>query len=206
MEPLASVDDVLNRYPGTLRPESKARIPYLLTDASVTVRSYCKQTFTAQTSTHRIRPIGDTVRLRQQPVVSVTSVGLVDTLTTSGVISLPLGSWVWDGGQEIWIGAIGRVINLPEEAFALLRRHTPLIEVVYGHGYATSPDDVVTVVCSMVLRVLDLPGPTSMTSNQVGPVAYSTSAEAREGILALNDAEKRILGQYRPSGTTVELR
>lgn len=206
MQPLASVDDVMARYPGVLPTTAVARIPVLLADASVAVRSWCIQDFTLETTTDRIRPIGSTVRLPQRPVQSVTAVSIVDTLQTGNVLNLPLGAWVWDGGEEVWIGAVQQVINLPDEVSWLLQNQVPLIEVVYSHGYATSPDPVVTVVCSMVIRSLDLPGPTAITDNTVGPVSYRTSNAAQEGILGLTDGEKRLLSRYRRAGTTVELR
>lgn len=207
-DPLATVADVQSRYPGPWSDSLAARVPSLLTDASTVVRTYTRQMFApASTSTtETIRPIGDRIRLRQSPVTAVTAVAMVDTLQTSGLLTLPMGAWMWDGGQEIWIGGITTVINVPDEITQLLQYQTPLMRVSYTHGYTTMPDPVVTVVCSMICRVLDTPGPTSAPSSTVGGLSYRLSATAQDGVLGLTDAEMRMLAPFRRVGTTVELR
>lgn len=206
MNPLATPDDVTARYPGTLSADQAARLPSLLADASTVVRSYTRQQFDPATTTERIRPIGERVLLRQRPVTAVTAVAIVDMLQNNNLLALPLGAWIWDGGQEIWIGAINPVINLPDDVTYLLQYETPLMQVTYQHGYGATPDDVVTVVCSMVCRVLDTPGPTSMSSSTVGALAYRLSPAAMDGVLGLTDGEMRMLAPFRRPATTVELR
>lgn len=207
-DPLATVADVQSRYPGPWSDSVATRVASLLVDASTVVRTYTRQTFSAAptTITETIRPIGDRLRLRQAPVTAVTAVGIVDTLQTNSLLVLPMGAWMWDGGQEIWIGAIQTVINLPDEITYLLQYQTPLMRVIYVYGYTTMPDPVVTVVCSMVCRVLDTPGPTSAPSSTVGGLSYRLSAAAQDGVLGLTDAEMRMLAPFRRAATTVELR
>ena len=206
MDPLITAEDVLTRYPGTLSTEQTAQLPALLTDASVTIRTYTRQTFTHETTTELIRPMGDRVRMRKCPVLAVTGVALVDTLQTGGLITLPMGAWMWDGGQEVWIGAIQTVINLPDEVTYLLQYQTPLMQVIYDHGYDIVPDIVITVGCSMVCRALDLPGPTSVATSAVGGVSYRLTGPAQDGVLGLTASEMRMLDTFRRVATTVELR
>lgn len=206
MNPLARIDDVASRYSGTLTDDQIPRVATLLADASTVVRSYTRKTFTVATTTENIRPVGDRIRLRQTPVTAVSAVGIVNTLQSGNLLALPLGAWIWDGGEEIWIGAINTVINLPDDVSHLLQYQTPLMQVTWSHGYATVPDGVVTVVCSMVCRVLDTPGPTSAPSTTVGALSYRLSTTAQDGVMGLTDGELRMLTPYRRSGTTVELR
>ncbi|HEX5119848.1 MAG TPA: hypothetical protein VFW65_32075 [Pseudonocardiaceae bacterium] len=206
MEPLATLDDVTARYPGTLTQDQQGRAAALLTDASTVVRSFTRQQFTAGASTERIRPIGERLYLRQSPVVSVDAVAVVDVLATSGLLTLPLGAWMWDGGQEIWIGALNVVINLPDDIAELLEYEVPLVQVTYTHGYDTIPDPVISVVCSVVVRALDIPGPTGIVSQTVGGLSYRLSPAAQDGVLGLTDAERCLLAPYRRPASTVELR
>lgn len=206
MDALAAPDDVAVRYPGTLSGDQMARVPALLGDASTVVRNYTRQQFSLATTTENIRPIGDRLRLRQAPVTAVTAVSLVDTLTAGSLLPLPMGAWMWDGGQEIWLGAINTLINLPDDITELLQYQTPLVQVVYSHGYDATPDTVVTVVCSMVLRVLDLPGPVSVVSSTIGSLSYRLGVAAQDGVLGLTASEMRMLAPYRRAATTLELR
>lgn len=206
MNLLATPDDVVNRYTGILGDDQAGRLPSLIGDASAVVRNYTRQTFDVATTAENIRPVGDRVRMRQMPVTAVTGVSIVDTLQTGGLLTLPMGAWMWDGGQEIWVGAINSVINLPDDITYLLQYQTPLMQVTYTHGYATTPPAVVAVVCSMICRLLDVPGPTSVTSQTVGALSYRLSATAMDGVLGLTDSEMRMLAPYRRPATTVELR
>lgn len=206
MDPLAALGDVAARYPGTLTGDQVARVPGLLADASTVVRGYTRQQFTPAETTENIRPIGDRVRLRQSPVTAVSAVSLVDTFIDGGLILLPMGAWMFDGGQEVWLGAISSVINLPDDLTELLQYQTPLIQVTYSHGYDVMPDPVVTVVCSMVIRALDIPGPVAVASSTVGSISYRLGTAAQDGILGLSASEMRMLTPYRRVATTVELR
>lgn len=206
MGALALVEDVTDRCQGALSTDNLARLPSLIADASTVVSSYCRQQFVLATTTERIRPIGDRVRLRQAPVASVDTVAMVDTLHTGDLILFPLGSWIWDGGQEIWIGGLRTVINIPEALTHFLEFQVPLMEITYTHGYAEIPDPVVTVICAMVIRYIGIPASTGMPVNRVGEVEYKLSLPAQEGLLGLTDSEMRLLAPFRRPGTTVELR
>jgi hypothetical protein len=136
----------------------------------------------------------------------VDAVAVVDVLQQGNLLPIPLAAWLWDGGQEIWLGQMDAVINLAEDVLDLFRDTTPLISVTYTHGYETVPDIVVAVVCSMVLRTLDLPGSTAVQSQTVGPFGYRLSPAAQDGIMSLSPSEQVLLKDFRRQGTTMELR
>lgn len=207
MDPLATLDDLESRYLGTIDSADQPRVLSLLADASAVVRRYTRQQFTKAQTTERIRPVGYRLILPQRPVISVDSIGVVDAYQQGQVLPIPLGAALWDGGQELWFGQTNSVINLPEEVLALWEYATPLVEVVYTHGYEQSPDIVVAVVCSMVLRAVDLPSASGMQSQSVGPFRYQLSATAQDGIMSLTASERESLDVFRANKIrTVELR
>lgn len=206
MDPLATVDDIQARYPATLSAPDRLRVQALLADASAVIRTFARQQFTQSQATDRVRPIGFKAVLPQRPVVSVQSVAIVDVLQPNNLLPLPFAAWLWDGGNELWLGQMDVVANMPEDVLDLYRYNTPLIQVDYTHGYATIPDPVVAVACSMVLRNFDLPGAQGVASQQVGPYGYRLSTTGQDGILALSDSEKAALAPYRRQLATVELR
>lgn len=139
-------------------------------------------------------------------MASVNTVAMVDSLSGGDLITFPVGSWIWDGGAEIWIGGLREVINVPEAVTHFLEYQVPLMEVSYTHGYAQIPDPVVSVICAMIIRYIGIPASTGMPVNRVGEVEYRLSLPAQEGLLGLTDSEMRLLAPYRRPGTTVELR
>lgn len=206
LPPLANVDDLAARYAGTLTDPQATRAAILLADASTTIRSYTRQTFAVATTTERIRPIGDRIRLRQSPVTGVGAVAIVNQLQTGNLLTLPMGAWLWDGGQEVWLGPLTPIINLPDELIDLLQYQVPLMSVTYTHGEPLVPDGVIAVACSMVIRAIDLPGPTGISSQTIGNLGYSLGGVAGDGALGLTASEKKLLSQYCRHATTVELR
>lgn len=205
MDTLAQLSDVEDRYDGTIATADQPRVLKKLADASAVVRRFTRQQFTKSQTTERIRPVGYKLKLPQAPVVSVDSVAIVDVLQQGNLLPLPIAAWLWDGGQEIWLG-MGAVINLAEDVVDWFRTSTPLISVTYTHGYDTVPDVVVAVVCSMVIRTLDVPGSTAMQSQTVGPFGYRLSQAAQDGIMALSSSEQTLLRDFRRQGATMELR
>jgi hypothetical protein len=206
VQPLATLDDLESRYLGTIASADQPRVLSLLADASAVVRRYTRQQFTKAQTTERIRPVGYKLILPQRPVISVDSISVVDAYQQGQVLPIPLGAALWDGGQELWFGQTNTVINLPEEVLALWEYATPLIQVVYTHGYDQSPDIVIAVVCSMVLRAVDLPSASGMQSQSVGPFRYQLSATAQDGIMSLTASERESLDEFRTKVHTVELR
>lgn len=204
LPPLAGVSDVTDRLPTSLTVEEK-RVASLIIDASATIRRYTKQLFTLQQTTKGIRPVGNKIKLPQKPVISVDgiTVQLPNSLT-----SATIPGWYWDGSsQEIWLTDGGSIINLAEELVFALEWQTPTCMVTYTHGYAIIPDDVIGVVCSMVTRLVTAPGLGGVISETVGEYSYRLSDAAAQGPMALTDAEKKVLDDYRPKKVnTAELR
>lgn len=201
LPPLATPDDVQARMFRDLSVAEFGRVEVMLTDASAVIRNYTRQLFTSTRATERIRPIGYRLRLPHRPVVTVHSVMLVVRETL-----IPATGYIYDGADEIWLTDPGQIINLPETAYEWLATHTPVAEVDYTSGYATTPPDVVGVACSMITRSLSAPGAGGIISEAVGEYTYRLSDAAAQGPLTLTDTEKAILAAYRRPGVAVELR
>ncbi len=204
LPPLFEVSDVTDRLPSSVNVEP-VRIRALITDASSTIRRYTKQDFTRGQTTQGIRPVGNKIKLPQRPVLSVDNIAvrLPNSLTESVI-----PGWYWDGSsQEIWLAEGGTIINLAEELLFALEWQTPTCLVTYTHGYDTVPLDVIGVGCSMVSRIITAPGLGGVISESVGEYSYRLSDAAAQGPLALTDAEKKILDDYRPRrSSAMELR
>lgn len=200
---LAAVADVQVRLPDGVIIDP-GRIGALLTDASAAVRSWTKQDFTTRQTTIGIRPVGYRLKLPQRPVVGVQSVGVI-LPGSSTPVTLP--GWYWDGSNEVWLIEGNQIVNLPEELAGLLQWQTPTCQVTYTHGYDQIPDDVVGVVCSMVIRVYTAPGLGGVVSESVGEYSYRLSDTMVQGPMTLTPSEKDALSSYRPRRTaTAELR
>lgn len=191
---LAQTSDIQQRLPsGFVLDTNRAGV--LLQDASAIGRRTAKQTFTVATTTEQVTPIGYRLRLAEQPVRSIISVSIK---LPGQDAPQPLPSWYWPGGQEVWLMVEGQVINLPEEIGYLLQYQTPPMFVEYEHGYDDVPDDVVGVICSMVIRTITAPSMGGVVSENVGEYGYRLSDAAAQGSLALTQAEENILLSYRP--------
>jgi hypothetical protein len=200
---LAQPSDVQLRLPAGLAIDANRTIA-LLTDASAIVRKTAKQDFTPETTTEQITPIGYRLKLSQKPVNSISSVSI---MLPGQDAPQPFPNWYWPGGQEVWLLYEGQVINLPTEIAYLMQWQTPPCYVEYNHGYSTTPDDVLAVVCSMVVRVLTAPSMGGVVSENVGEYGYRLSDTAAQGALALTQAEQDLLLSYRPKHKNViELR
>lgn len=203
LPPLVSVADVLTRLPDGVTVDA-ARVGALARDVSAAVRSYTKQDFTVRESVGKVRPVGYRLKLPQAPVVAVTSVAV---RLPGGSGTTPLPGWYWDGSNEVWLLNESQVINLPEELGEVLAWQTPMCHVTYTHGYEQTPDDVVGVVCSALVRVVTAPGGGGVVSEAVGEYSYRLSDAAVQGPMMLTQAEKDALSSYRPRRTaTAELR
>lgn len=184
-----------------LTPGEAVRIERMLIDVSAVVRNYTRQLFTTTRATERVRPVGHRIRLPHRPVVTVHSVSLIIEGT-----AMPAVGYIWDGADEIWLSEAGQIINLAETAYEWLASNTPVAEIDYTSGYATIPEDVVGVVCSVVTRALSAPGAGGIISEAVGEYTYRLSEAAAQGPLTLTRTEKDILGTYRAFATQAELR
>lgn len=201
---LVNWNDVEIRLPSGINVDVP-RANQLIRDASAVVRSFTKQNFTVTTTTDKVRPIGYKIKLVKRPVRSVTQLAVV---METGQAPVPFIGWWWDGSDEVWLTrGDDLVINLSEAIAALMRYQTPIVYVTYQYGYDVVPDDVVAVVCSMVARTITTPNLGGVISENVGEYGYRLSDAASQGVIALTQAEKDILKQYRPkNSSTLELR
>lgn len=203
LPPLVAASDVTDRLPSSISVED-VRVRALITDASATARRISKQSFTVVQSTVGIRPIGYKIVLAQRPVISVDSIA-IKLAGSSSMVTIP--GWYWDGSDEVWLTDGGSIINLAEEVLFALQWQSPLCFTTYTHGYAIIPDDIVGVVCSMVIRILTAPGLGGVISETVGEYSYRLSDAAAQGTMGVTDAERKILESYLPRRTsTAELR
>lgn len=205
LDPLATPDDLADRLGRDLTEAEARKAPSLLADASALVRAYTRQNFDLTVDDSVVlRPVGTSLRLPQRPVLGVTSVSGVGAESTPDV---PLSGWVWDGIDKVNVDGLGGVVlNLPEwwgEGFG-----ANTYRVVYDHGYPTSPDDVVAVVCGMTNRVLLAPSPVEgMTSEQIGQYRYQMGGSAGAQVrLAQADKDALDAAGYRRKAGTIQLR
>jgi hypothetical protein len=206
LAPLATVADLEDRV-GTLTDAQRARADALLRDASAKIRSYTKQTFDrVLNDVIVLRPVGAHLRLPQRPVTAVDQVvalgGTVSDLT------LPLGSWQWDGIDlvELWPLSTETFLGLPEswgEGFG-----PDTYRVTYDHGYAVTPEDVVSVACSMVGRSLLSPSMVEgLRSETIGSYSYSLGGDGSVGAtVRMSDDDRNELKDYRRTQSTIALK
>lgn len=198
MDPLVTLGTFVAAVGRPLTADELPRLTYLLTSASNAVRSYCRRDFTSGSSTMRIKPIGDMVKLPNAPVTGITSVYRVNF---NGSLT-GFAGWAWDGGQTVFgMGGIGApMINAPEDWFD--EEYVPFVEITYTHGGDVAPPVALDVVIAMVARVLNAPSAIEgMTSQTAGPFAVGMGANsATPGVTPkLSDEDKQRL---RDAGLT----
>jgi hypothetical protein len=144
-----------------------------------------------------LRPVGAYLVLPQTPVTDVSEVRGIDP---DGVPGTALSGWRWDGLERVDITTVGFFAGEPwwpwkfgPEAF----------QTIYSHGLTATPEDVVGVVCNMVLRTLLSPSLVEgMTSERIGQYSYQLgqfSGGAASGVsVRLTEADKDALRSYRP--------
>jgi hypothetical protein len=201
MTALAAQTDVEANLGRTLTTAEATRITSLLANASRLIRGYCRQDFTAATSTSVLRISAGRIRLPQRPVTAVTAVKLVGY---DGTSRYPV-PFIWDGLDEIVMMGDLLVVNLPE---ILQDVYATTAEVDYSHGYATIPEDVVELCAQIVARVYQSPAGTAGVSfQQAGPFSVRVADGYGSGQVALTQDDKDYLSRrgYRLGVHTVGL-
>src|SRR5688572_4393625 len=134
MPDLATTTDLAARLGRALTATEATRaVPYLA-DASQRIRTYTRQTFTAEAGdTVVLRPVGMELRLPQRPVTAVNSVTAVGWAGIPNLL-LPAGFWGWDGIDIIEIAPFSSStwLSLPTLEFGDDLPDT--YEVDYDHG------------------------------------------------------------------------
>lgn len=206
--PLASVADLEALLGRELTEAEATRAEVLLAQASARVRAYTRNMFTfVANDVAVLRPLGTQVRLRNPPITAVHEVIAVSGYGSVPDLLMPSASWSWDGIDLLDVAppSTGTFVSLPElwsdlSALASYR-------VVYSHGYEEIPDDVVSVVCNMVLRVLLAPSQTpGLVSERIGQYNYQMQQGTGSpgAVLRLNADDKADLAPYRVSATTIQ--
>lgn len=205
MTDLAVLADVTARAPRTLTSAEQARAEVLLGDASAAVRGYTKMTFTEETNDAVIlRPVGAFLVLPQTPVTAVHEVRGVDD---DGVPGDAITGWTWDGLDRIDITTVGFF----GDPWWPWPSGPESFRVLYDHGDDVVPDDVIRVVCGMVLRVIFAPSPTEgMSSERIGHYSYQMSQQTNGGspgiTVRLSEQDKADLKDYRPQAGSIQVR
>lgn len=171
MTSLATIADLELRLGSTVAAEDQARTQALLDDASAAVRAYTGQLISAGTSTVTAFPRLGEVKLMQRPVTAVTSVTNADGDDVA---------YCFDGVDRLyglaWPGTV---------------------TVDYAHGWASVPDDIIGVVCSIVQRSLTAAADPGITAESIAGYSYSRGPITASGPWGLFDQEKLVLRRYQ---------
>lgn len=200
---LAELADVEDRLGRDLEVSEQRRADALLRDASIVVRNYTRREFTLGRTTSRHRPRGDKVLLPLRPVVQIHSVKSVIAFGQQQSVTI-MPFWTWVAGHEVHLGEPTLVINGP--TFEWSDRNV-WAEVDYSHGFASIPEDIVSVVANLVVRNLTVPHGGLVDMETAGPYNVRYSGFTSQGPLGLSEADRVVLNRYRSTVThTVELR
>jgi hypothetical protein len=177
MANLITVSDVEVRLGRSLTFAEAAKVEALIEDASALVVNYTGQNFTAGTSTNMLQVRKGSVKLSQHPVTAVNTVTNIDG------DDVPFS---WNGHHTVAV---------PSD---LLANYDYAI-VNYDHGYASTPDDVVSVVAGLVVRTFSIApdAANGITQQTTGPFSVSYAAWAVGGQLVLSPTDQNILSKYK---------
>ena len=194
MADLATVADLEARLGRSLDATETIRAEALLASASARVRAYTGQDFEQAETTDRLRVRNGRIRLPQRPVSDVAAVADVDGNAVEHT---------WHAGEFVDVAALGTIYRFDVEPFA---NGVTWLDVTYTHGYATVPEDVVEVVCSIVLRAFGSdPSASGITQESVEGYSYSIGAAGAAGAVGMLNDEKATLDVYRRKGGTIRV-
>lgn len=207
LRPLALPSDLEATLGRSLTSTEQTRaVPYLAR-ASALIRRYTGQVFDPVSNDVVIlRPVGSYLVLPQMPVTAVAEVRGVEEDGTAGDL---LSGWTWDGLDRIDITTIG--FGWIADPWWPWPSGPESFRVVYSHGGAPIPDDVVGVCCDMALRPLLSPTPVeNITSERIGAYSYQLGQFAGGGspgtAVRLTEADKDALRSYRPQANSIQVR
>lgn len=197
VSPLASIEDLESRLGRSLVDAEAARADALLADASAKVRRYCRQTFAKVTDdVVVIRAQDGELRLPQRPVLEVKT---VVALGGQGLPDVQLIDWLFDHVDLIRLGSGNAIINLPEVWWDE-DGYPDTYQVTYSHGYDSPPEEVVAVVCAMVLRTLTNPTLAGgIKSETIGHYNYQLDAAGGGLAVSMTKDDKDELKDFRRS-------
>ena len=195
MAALATVADLTARLGRSLDETEELRAEALLDGASARVRAYTGQQFEQATTTDRIQVRNGRVRLPQRPVTAVSAIADTDGNDVE---------FTWHAGNYLTLSALGSIVRFDLEPYS--NGGPTWVDVTYTHGYAAIPDDVVEVVCQMVLRAFgQSPETTGYSSESVDDYSYSIGPAAAAGAVGMLNDERAALDIYRRVGGTIRV-
>jgi hypothetical protein len=212
---LATIDDVQAIIGRDLTPAQVTAGTRLLDMASGMVRGYTRQTITLTTN-DSVTLSGNwtnSLELPERPIQSVSSVTFaganapLTTYTLNGsALVLGTGSFMPDFGALSWgnanmSGPAGSTVGIQATGPSWMGP-TAKITVVYTHGYAEVPQDIVNEVAGMV--ALQLNAEVGINSEQIGSYKVQYARQGAGG-MSLSDETKNVLNLYRRRAMSSEI-
>lgn len=192
MDPLATTSDLELLLGRSLTTEEETRCNGLLPIASAAVRKQSTQDFTQLSTTVRLKSRIGIYRLPQRPVTEITSVQDIDGNDVG---------YAWEGLEVIDATLTGALYTF--ERVVPVRNPPMTVDITYEHGYETIPDDIIGVVCQVVLRSLGQhPENSGIQQEAIAGYSYSIGSAAAAGAVGFLPAEIEILNRYRRVGNT----
>lgn len=207
MPDLATIEDLEARLGRDLTDAEAAKAPAMLADASALLRDYCRRDFTSNTNEIiELRPVGDTLKLPNRPVLTVDQVEQIGTAGTPDRV-MTAGEWEFDGIDRITVHTW-----CPPATTGVLGSYAGTYRVQYDSG-GTVPPFIVSRCCKIVFRALLAPTVAEgLVQERIGQYAYQygqAPGEASPGVVVeLTKADEKALAKagYRTSAGTVQLR
>ena len=178
MVAFATPDDLAERLQVEFDVDDYVRATGLIEQASGLVQRTTRQTIT--------QVVGDVITLP----ATYTSLLMLPELPVTAVASLVYDGSTWTDGTDYAWTTSGLIVTAGRYA-AIWSRPTV---VTYTHGYATVPDDIVSIVIDMSARAWQ--NPRGVLSEQIG--TYSARYPAGQTGLTVMPDEAMLLHQYRP--------
>jgi len=208
---LATPSDIEARLGRSLNQVENARVDAMLADGSAIIRRYCREDFISYTGASiTLLADGGVINMSLwKPIQGITSVTALSGV--AGIPDIPVTWYSFDGVSEITVmspNASG-IINLPEVWYEETFWWGSSFTVVGDHGYSSTPDDVMAVLCTAITSELSTPTMSAtLMSESVGAYSYSMRRTSGAGLnAALIDAGmKTALADYRQTSGTLKVR
>ncbi|MDP9184812.1 MAG: hypothetical protein M3O29_03970 [Actinomycetota bacterium] len=176
MADLATVAD-LNNFSQLALDPADTSAAFLLSVASGMIRRYLEQDITVTTNdVEYADPVGPVVLLRQLPV---TSVSLVETTTDGGV------TWTTVAPANYTVSKRQGVVAARPWTGIQWGADPESWRITYTHGYATVPDEINGVCCSIAARFYSTPAGIDMERTGQRQVKYSLESAGFSGMEAM---------------------
>jgi hypothetical protein len=208
---LATPDDIVARLGRNLNQVEMARVNALLADGSAIIRRYCREDFVFYPAdTVKLVADGGIINMGLwEPIASIDSV--IALSGVEGIPDIPVTWFNFDHVDKIYITspAYSGIINIPEYWYEETFWWGSSFEVGGSHGYQTTPDDVMAVLCTAIISELSTPTMSAtLMSESIGAYSYSMRRTSGAGLNAalLDAGMKTALADYRQTTGTLKVR